>query len=92
VIRTMEQLVEDARTDTKLRRAMLETKQAADPMDAFCKRATELGYPVSIGELFAEGEEFYSNLHKSCNGGATYPMDDWEDTYGMVMAELMMMG
>lgn len=58
MIRTMEQLVEDARTDTKLRRAMLETKQAADPMDAFCKRATELGYPVSIGELFAEGGSF----------------------------------
>ena len=40
-----------------------------------------MGYEMTVGELFAIGEEYSSNLLKSCNGGAVYPMDEWSDWY-----------
>ena len=40
-----------------------------------------MGYDMTVGELFAMGEEYSANLLKSCNGGAVYPMDEWSDWY-----------
>lgn len=46
------------------------------------------GFPITVGELFGEGEEYTSNLLKSCNGGASYPLDGWEDAYDLFFASL----
>lgn len=53
-----------------------------------CTLATEKGFPITVGELFGEGEEYTSNLLKSCNGGASYPLDGWEDAYDLFFASL----
>ena len=50
--------------------------------------ATEAGYPMEPGELFAAGQEYTDNLLKSCNGGAEYPIEGWEDSYEMFLAAL----
>ena len=81
-------LLDAARADGALRRALLCSEQAEDPMAAFCNTATEAGYPVTVGELFAMGQEYTDNLLKSVNGGAEYPMEGWEDTYELFLAAL----
>ena len=62
-------LLQKARTDAALRQRIWETQKDDDPALALCLLAEAEGFPVSVGELFAEGEEFCSNLRKSCNGG-----------------------
>jgi len=84
----LEQLLEAARQDEALRESLLKSRDAADPMADFCKKATAAGYTITIGELFADGEEYVSNLLKSCNGGAEYPIEGWEDSYEMFLAAL----
>ncbi len=67
---------------------LLDSRNAKDPVLAFCELATEQGFAITVGELFAEGEEYFSNLLKSCNGGATYPREGWDDSYEMFFASL----
>ena len=43
---------------------------------------------MTVGELFAMGQEYTDNLLKSVNGGAEYPMEGWEDTYELFLAAL----
>ena len=83
------QLLEAARAREPLRRKMLESRNAADPLSAFCACAAEAGFPITVGELVAIGEEYSANLHKSVNGGAEYPMEGWDDAYEMFLAALL---
>lgn len=78
---TLARLLDAAREDSLLREELLASEKAKDPMSAFCKAAQEAGFPVTVGELFAMGQEYTDNLLKSVNGGAEYPMEGWEDTY-----------
>ncbi len=82
------QLLEKAKEDKILRQQLLDTREQKDPALAFCQLATENGFAITVGELFAEGEEYCSNLLKSCNGGATYPREGWDDCYEMFFASL----
>lgn len=82
------QLLEKAKQNETLRQMLLDTRNAKDPVLAFCELATEQGFAITVGELFAEGEEYFSNLLKSCNGGATYPREGWDDSYEMFFASL----
>lgn len=81
-------LLEQAKTDPALRRKLLDCKSAADPASSFCDACSELGVALSIGELLASGEVFCSSLHKSVNGGATDPLEGWEDELGLIFASL----
>lgn len=81
-------LLEMARADKKLRERIFATREEKDPAQALCVLATEMGFPITVGELFGEGEEYASNLLKSCNGGASYPLEGWEDSYDLFFASL----
>lgn len=81
-------LLEMAKTDPALLAELEGTRTAADPAFALCALATEKGFPITVGELFGEGEEYTSNLLKSCNGGASYPLEGWEDAYDLFFASL----
>lgn len=81
-------LLEAAKEEPSLKEKIMDTKKEKDPAFALCRLATQLGYPITVGELFAEGEEYTSNLLKSCNGGASYPLDGWEDSYDLFFASL----
>ena len=82
------ELLEKAKQDKVLKQKLLDTKKEKDPTLAFCELATKEGFPITVGELFAEGEEYISNLLKSVNGGATYPREGWDDPYEMFFASL----
>ena len=85
---TLEALLTAARQDEALRQRLLQSRESRDPMTDFCAAATEAGYPMEPGELFAAGQEYTDNLLKSCNGGAEYPIEGWEDSYEMFLAAL----
>lgn len=70
-----------AKQDDALRRKLLETRNADDPMDSFCTLAQEAGCQITIGELFAAGQEYSDNQCKSTNGGNPNPYDYLDDTY-----------
>ena len=84
----LSRLQDAARAEQGLKQALLASEKAADPMAAFCRTAAEAGYPVTVGELFAMGQEYADNLLKSVNGGAEYPIEGWEDTYELFLAAL----
>lgn len=85
----LEKLLTAARRDEVLRQSLLASREASDPMADFCQKATAAGFPITVGDLFADGEEYTSNLLKSCNGGAEYPIEGWEDSYEMFLAALI---
>lgn len=81
-------LLAAARQDNALRASLLKSRKAADPLSAFCAEAGKAGFSITVGELVAAGEEYASNLLKSVNGGAEYPMEGWDDAYEMFLAAL----
>lgn len=78
----------DAKKDPLLREKLLATRSADDPMDEFCKIACDAGHHITVGELFAIGQEFSDNQCKSTNGGNPYPYDSFDDTYETFLASL----
>lgn len=87
----LEQLLQRARTDCHLRQELLSTRHAEEPMTALCETASRYGFHLTPGEMLAAGEEYCSNLHKSVNGGATYPLEGWDDLYELFFAALALM-
>ena len=64
----LSKILEEARRNPEIKSKFLETRKAQDPMEEFCKVATAIGYDMTVGELFAMGEEYSDNMLKSCNG------------------------
>lgn len=78
---TLQQLLDAALHNPQLRSALLDTQNQKDPMDAFCRIAVQAGYPITVGELFAVGQEYSDNQCKSTNGGNPSPYKYFDDTY-----------
>ena len=72
---SLEQLMRKAKADSDLKARLIATENHKEPVEEFCNIATEVGCPIAMGELLALNETFCSNLLKSTNGGATYPID-----------------
>lgn len=85
---TLLALRERALRDEAFRLALLATRDAADPLDALCRFATENGFPLSLADVIADGEEFSCNQTKSTNGGNPLPYDCFDDAYEMFMISL----
>jgi len=84
----LELLYSDTKKDHLLKKRLLATRSAADPMDTFCKIACDAGHPITIGELFAIGQEYSDNQCKSTNGGNPSPYDSFDDTYEIFLDSL----
>ena len=81
-------LLQKAELDPELRRRIWATKDAKDPALALCELCTAEGFELTVGGLFAEQEEFFCNLFRSCNGSAVTPLEGWDDPYDMFFAAL----
>lgn len=77
----LEQLRNAAHESPRLREQLLQTRFEKDPTAQFCRIACEAGCPITVGELFALGQELSDNQCKSTNGGNPYPYDFFDDTY-----------
>ncbi|MHC6180556.1 hypothetical protein ACYUJ6_11985 [Clostridium sp. JNZ X4-2] len=88
VLIELDLLYSDAQKNPLLKKELLATRSADDPMDTFCKVACNAGHPITVGELFAIGQEYSDNQCKSTNGGNPYPYESFEDTYETFLASL----
>ncbi len=86
----LKELLQLAKDNQDVKEMLLETRKQKDPVLSFCHAAQKLGFEISLGELLAAGEEYRSNLLKSVNGGASYPMEDWGDLYEEFFASLLL--
>ena len=74
--------------NAEIRRALLDTRSADDPVRAFCDKWAEYGCGISVYELLTAGEEFCAAMLRSVNGGGVEAPDGWDDFYGMFMEAL----
>ena len=84
-------LRERALADEAFRAALLNTRNAGDPLLALCTFAQENGYSLSLGDIISDGEEFCCNQMKSTNGGNPMPYDcfGFDDAYEMFFMSIM---
>lgn len=85
-------LLQKAREDAELRKRIWAVKEAKDPALALCELCTAEGFPLTVGGLFSEQEEFFCNLFRSCNGSAVQPLDGWDDPFDMFFAAMEALG
>lgn len=78
------------RRDPGLYREFLETRQAKDPLAAFCGKCRELGYEIYEMDLVGAGEAFYAEIKRSTNGGGENSpvLAGEDDFYEMFFADL----
>ncbi len=90
-IEYLDELQNRGRGDASVRDALLKTKQERNPVDAFCRKCQELGYPIYVMDLIHAGEEFYGNMRRSANGGGenSPKLDGEDDFYELFMASLI---
>lgn len=90
-VELLDELQNKAKKDPVIRQALLATRQSEKPVDAFCKKCQELGYPIYVMELIQAGEEFYGNMRRSTNGGGenSPKLDGEDDFYELFMASLL---
>ena len=77
----LEKLTALCKTDSALKDSLIATEKSADPLYDFCTIAQKSGVDISLGELFALGEEYCDNQCKSTNGGNPSPYYSFNDTY-----------
>ena len=82
VVTMLDELQTKALHDKEIRRQLLETKEAEEPLSAFCKKCRELGYELYEMDLVCAGEEFHAAMKRSTNGGVeNSPMLAGEDDF-----------
>ena len=59
-------LKQRALADNRLREEFLATRKEEHPLEAFCEKCRELGYPVYEMDLISAGEDFYAGKILLC--------------------------
>lgn len=77
----LDRLLSNAQKDADLKAKLIATKSTEDPVSQFCSLCQSLGYNVTIGELFACGQDMNDSKLRSVNGGGVNGIDGWDDTY-----------
>lgn len=91
IYEALDTLQSKALKDEALKAALLETRKDDHPVEAFCKKCQELGYPIYLMDLVNAGEDFYATMRRSTNGGGeNSPLLAGEDDfYELFFAALM---
>lgn len=77
----LERLLQAAKKDENLKKALIESKSSQEPVENFCKIAVENGFDITAGELLACGQDMCDSMLRSVNGGGVYGLDGWDDAY-----------
>lgn len=90
ILELLDTLQRNALKDENLRQQLLATRSEPHPLDAFCKKCNELGYPIYPIELVDAGEEFYASMRRSTNGGGenSPKLEGEDDFYELFFASL----
>lgn len=79
-----------AKRDPEVRDALLATREDPKPLDAFCRKCQEYGYPIYVMDLISAGEDFYASMRRSTNGGGenSPKLQGEDDFYELFMAAI----
>ena len=82
--------MEKARNDEKLKQNLLNTRNEADPLAAFCMAAAGADVELTVMDIVNQGEEFYAEIKRSTNGGGenSPDLDFQNDEYSIFMMRL----
>lgn len=79
----MMRLQNRAKRDSAIRDVLLKTREEKDPYKAFCQKAQDLGYDITLYELADMGQAFCDTMMRSVNGGGRDNFEIWTDFYEM---------
>ena len=68
-VEVLDELQKKARHDNQLKEQFMKTRNAKDPLGAFCKVCCEAGYELYPMDVVQAGDEFYAAMKRSTNGG-----------------------
>ena len=77
----LNRLLKNAKQDDNLKAELILTKSSENPVEDFCKLCQSKGYNITIGELFAVGQDANDAKLRSVNGGGVNGIDGWDDAY-----------
>ena len=88
----LDDLLQKAKKNEELKNQLLETRNEAYPMSAFCRKCQALGYGIYEMDLIQAGEEFYASMRRSTNGGGenSPKLEGEDDFYELFFACLLM--
>ena len=82
ILELLDKLKKEAQQKVEIKEQLLATRDEKNPLEAFCKKCQELGYPIYEMDLIQAGEEFYATMRRSTNGGGeNSPMLEGEDDF-----------
>lgn len=86
----LDELRKRALQDQALLEKLLDSRNDDNPIVSFCRICREQGYPIYEMELMSAGEEFYSEMKRSTNGGGENSpvLEGEDDFYEMFFASL----
>lgn len=85
----LDRLLKAAKSDSTLRAELLATRQGDNPVEDFCTLCQQKGYDITIGELFAVGQDANDAKLRSVNGGGVNGIDGWDDAYEQFFLTLL---
>ena len=90
VLDELERFQEAAMKNQTLREQILETRNEAALLTAFCRLACGKGYEINAMDLLYAGEEAYASMRRAANGGGeNSPMlENEDDYYSLFMAAM----
>ncbi|MGN0169313.1 MAG: hypothetical protein ACI39H_00945 [Lachnospiraceae bacterium] len=65
----LDELQVKAMHNAEWKHRLLETREEAEPLTAFCRVCRELGYELYEMDVVCAGEEFHAAMKRSTNGG-----------------------
>lgn len=77
----LDRLLKAAKSDSTLKSELLAARQSENPVEDFCSLCQKKGYDITIGELFAVGQDANDAKLRSVNGGGVNGIDGWDDAY-----------
>ena len=77
----LQRLLKAAKHDADLKNMLIQTKKSENPVEEFCQLCQELDYHITIGELFAVGQDANDAKLRSVNGGGVNGIEGWDDAY-----------
>ena len=82
IVGMLDEIQRKAAHDLDLKKKLLATRQAEEPLREFCKVCRLYGYEIYEMELISAGEEFHASMKRSTNGGGeNSPMLESEDDF-----------
>lgn len=90
LVELLDELQKKAKADSILREKLLQTRKNPNPIHAFCEICHAYGVSIYEMDLAMAGEEFYTEIKRSTNGGGenSPALEGEDDFYELFLAAL----